>query len=158
MTYADPMKRRDYQREYRQRSHVKEKYAPYMKEWKIKNADRVIENERKRRMDRRAQVLISSARIRANRKGLEFDLDNYVDDIQARIDRGYCELTGYPFNLEGGRTFDSPSIDRIDPKKGYVFQNVRVVIHLANAAMGDWGDKILKAVMQHWFEETELLV
>lgn len=158
MPYADAEKRRAYSREYAQRPELKEKRSSYIKAWAARNIDKKVEAERRRRMDRRAQVLISNARIRAKRKGLDFDLDQHVDTIQKRIDRGHCEVTGFPFNLEGGRTFDSPSLDRINPKKGYVFTNVRVVIHLANVAMGDWGDKVLKAVMENWLIETELLV
>lgn len=96
-------------------------------------------------MEKRAQCLVSHARIRSARKGIAFDLDIHVDDLQRRIDAGFCELTGLPFNLSGGRTWDGPSLDRIVPADGYVIGNVRVVCYAVNSALGDWGlDVLLK--------------
>lgn len=95
------------------------------------------ENRRKNR----AYELVRHAKERAKKKNLPFDLDIYSDVIQQRIDRGVCEVTGLPLNLEGGRTWDSPSLDRIDPEKGYLYNNTRVVCHAINSAMGDWGEQ-----------------
>lgn len=33
----------------------------------------------------------------------------------------------------------APSIDRIDPARGYTLGNIRVVSAIANMAMSDWG-------------------
>lgn len=91
----------------------------------------------------RATQLIKGARQRAKEKGLPFSLR--VRAIQAKIDRGICEVSGLPLNLEGGRTWDSPSIDRIVPELGYTPDNTRVVCFAVNSAMGDWGlDKLLE--------------
>jgi hypothetical protein len=95
--------------------------------------------------------LARHARLRAKKKTLPFDLDQHLQDLQMRIDRGFCEVSGLSFNLAGGRTWDSPSFDRIDPKKGYLYSNVRVVLHALNGAMGDWGEakmlEIARAIM-----------
>jgi hypothetical protein len=50
----------------------------------------------------------------------------------------------------GPMTFDSPSIDRITPEKGYVYTNVRVISRLMNCALGDWGEETLAAAMLGW--------
>ena len=104
----------------------------------------------KYRLKHRAKDLIRHAKLRAAKKSLPFDLHHHVKEIQSRIDRGFCELTGIPFNLESGRTFDSPSLDRIDPSAGYIYSNLRVVCHLMNCALGDWGEATLEKVVKAW--------
>lgn len=150
MPFADPDQKRAYERAYHAKPAAKARRAEYMAEWQKKNADKRAASEERRRMERRAMTLIASARVRAKKRGLAFDLDQHVEDIQARIDRGRCEVTGYPFNLSGGRTFDSPSLDRINPAEGYTHGNVRIVLHMVNAAMGDWGVAKLREVMEAW--------
>lgn len=150
MPFCDPDQKRAYERAYHARPEAKARRSEYMAEWHKKNADKRAAAEERRRMDRRALTLIASARTRAKKRGLAFDLDQHVEDLQARIDRGRCEVTGYPFNLSGGRTFDSPSLDRINAAEGYTHGNVRVVLHMVNAAMGDWGAEKLREVMEAW--------
>jgi hypothetical protein len=89
----------------------------------------------------RGQDLIRHAKRRAKDRNLPFDLDDYEEKVEERIQRGICEVTGLPLNLEGGRTWDSPSIDRIVPKMGYLYSNIRIVSNAANGAMGDWGEQ-----------------
>lgn len=98
------------------------------------------EYQRTYRQRNRARDLIRHARLRAHKKALPFDLDQHIEELQSRIDAGVCEISGEPFNLTGGRTWDSPSLDRITPSIGYIYSNIRVVLHAVNSAMGDWGD------------------
>ena len=113
------------------------------------------ENERLWRRRRRGHALCVGARQRAKNKGWVFSLDS--DDIQRRVDRGVCELTGIPFSLDDSRSWDAPSLDRIVPSKGYTNANVRVVLHCINVMANMWGaQKIVemgKAIMtrrSHW--------
>lgn len=94
---------------------------------------------RKYREKHRASVLVTAARGRAKQAGLAFDLDDWLPQLQARIDNGYCEMSGLPFRLDGGRTWDSPSLDRIIPELGYTITNVRVVLFALNVMMNTWG-------------------
>ncbi len=110
--------------------------SPADREWRRRYA---LEDRKKNR----AYHLIRHARERAKKKGLAFDLDSYILNVQDRIDHGLCEVTGLPLNLDGGRTWDSPSIDRIDPKGPYLYANIRVVSLAINSAMGDWGEQKL---------------
>jgi hypothetical protein len=103
----------------------------------------------------RARVLISCAKKRARLRGLAFDLDQHRTEIQRRIDAGCCEISGVPFNLHGGRTFDSPSIDRSNPREGYIYSNIRIVCDAMNAALGDWGEEVLRAVVTSWLRKCE---
>lgn len=101
----------------------------------------------------RGYVLVSTAKKRSLKRGHAFDLDQYKKEIQERIDAGFCELSGIPFDLLGGRTFASPSIDRIEPSKGYVYSNIRIVCNLMNMALGDWGEETLDAVITSWLRK-----
>lgn len=150
MPRKDREAKRQYEREYVRRPDVKARRAENFSKWREANADRLRERERIRRIEKRAQCLVANARTRARRKGLDFSLDEHVNDLQARIDAGKCELTGYPFSLAPGKPYNSPSLDRIDSNKGYTYENVRVVLHLVNAALGDWGEDILAEVLAPW--------
>jgi hypothetical protein len=85
--------------------------------------------------------LARHAKLRAAKKSLPYDLSDHVGEIQSRINAGVCEVTGLPLNLDGGRTWDSPSLDRIVPSVGYLYTNIRIVCHAMNGAMGDWGEQ-----------------
>lgn len=84
--------------------------------------------------------LCYKARQRASKNGITYSL---TPEDEARINdivmNGACELTDIPFARGNGRTWDSPSIDRIDSSLGYEPGNVRVVITGLNQAMGNWG-------------------
>lgn len=74
--------------------------------------------------------MLQRAKNRAKIKKLEFDLT--VKDI---IIPKYCPILGLELicktGISGGQN-NSPALDRIDPKKGYIKDNVRVISHLAN--------------------------
>lgn len=97
--------------------------------------------QRRYRRLHRAKDLIRHAKLRAKKKNLPFDLSEHLTELQARIDCGVCEVTGLPLCLDGGRTWDSPSLDRIAPAAGYLYENIRIVCHAMNGAMGDWGEQ-----------------
>jgi hypothetical protein len=86
----------------------------------------------------RAVRLAISARMNAKKAGIAHDLD--ADWVEARIRAG-CAKTGVAFELKhpGGTGFSrchhlSPSLDRIDPTKGYTKDNVQVVTWIYNRA------------------------
>lgn len=80
------------------------------KQWKIDNQDK---------------YLIQSARTRAKKYGVVFDIS--VNDIAIPE---FCPYLGV--KLEPFSEWSSPSLDKIDPKIGYVKGNVQVISHLAN--------------------------
>ncbi len=52
-------------------------------------------------------------------------------------------------------SYNSPSVDRIDPKKGYVYSNIRIVCFSLNAAIGNWGDEKTLEVMRTWIARVD---
>lgn len=92
-----------------------------------------------------AYSLYHASLHRANKSGLEFDLT--VEDIYEKIIGGYCPKTGFAFEVEdrgsdySNRSPYAPSIDKIDPSKGYTKDNTQIVCWWYNAAKGRYTDK-----------------
>ena len=55
------------------------------------------------------------------------------------------------------RQWNSPSLDRIVPSKGYVWDNVRLVIHAMNVALRNWGEDCLVYVMKEYFRKLGII-
>lgn len=100
----------------------------------------------KHREKYRARVLIAECRRRCAKKGIAFDLDQFEAQIQARIDKGVCELTGLSFDLTAKERAFSPSLDRIEAGGPYTHDNIRIVIFAVNALLGNWGESIAESV------------
>ena len=157
MPFSDIESKRAYQKEYCNRPAVKKRRKAYNKVWKEANKQWGLDKGAKRRLEKRAQCLVAGCRTRARNRGIPFALDNFVTELQRRIDLNKCEITGAPFDLSPGRSWNSPSIDRIRPAEGYVPNNVRVVCHAMNVAMGDWGEEAVREMFQHWLSSDEAL-
>lgn len=78
-----------------------------------------------------ASKLCGSSKLSAKKHRREWDLD--VVNICERVERGVCEVTGIPFKF-GAESPWKPSIDRIDNTRGYVQDNVQIVVVLYNYA------------------------
>jgi hypothetical protein len=95
--------------------------------------------------------MICSARRRAQDKGLPFDLDH---DYIRSIVPSHCPIFGMPLEwslLRGNGNLvlpSSPSLDRIDPSKGYIKGNVWIISHRANAIKNDASHEELKLVTE----------
>ena len=72
----------------------------------------------------RAKYLYIRAKHRAKKRGLEFNIE--IADI---IIPKTCPVFGIPFELKGEY---APSLDRINPKLGYVKGNIQVMSLRAN--------------------------
>lgn len=134
----------------------------YEAEWRLANKARLIE-ARKKRADKekayrqiydatnRGRLLVMEAKRRSARRGYAFDLDRYIPQIEKRIQKGECEMTGVEFNFHNaGSNWNSPSLDRIVPSKGYTYKNIRIVCFAMNCAMGKWGEEVLREIMESW--------
>lgn len=91
----------------------------------------------KRRMNTKRKrnpewYLWDKAKRRAVKQGLEFNLE--LEDVVIPL---YCPVLGYLLKPLSGDPRTSPSLDRIDNKKGYIKGNVAVISHRANTLKGD---------------------
>lgn len=79
-------------------------------------------------------MLFRNARARARRDGREFTLK--LSDI---VIPSHCPILGLPLvSNSGGRFCDnSPSIDRINSKMGYIKENIIVISYRANSIKRD---------------------
>ena len=81
------------------------------------------------------------ARTRAKKNGIPFDLTK--EDIQKLWDdcSGTCEILKIKMEptIQTGKwdRWNCPSLDKIDPSKGYKKGNVRIISHKANTLKGD---------------------
>jgi hypothetical protein len=98
------------------------------------------EKRDERNIPRRATLLVAGAKLRAKRVGTVFALTR--DDIIPALSLGVCQATGLKldFTRRVRRGPRCPSLDRVDPKKGYVPDNVQIVCWQYNAAKGAWSN------------------
>lgn len=100
--------------------------------------NRAAYNARMRELHHRQRVQtpwkrpIATARTRAKKEGLPFDL---TMEWGEEIWTGYCAVSGLPFVIarKAPRTLFSPTIDKIIPKDGYLKSNSRFVLWGVNA-------------------------
>jgi len=123
----------------------------YYKTWATENKDKIKDaqqrykerhpekmkqraKDQKNTPNGRAQRLYQGAKARARKLGVDFDLD--LEQIKELVRNGKCEVSGIDFVLQEGRHPFAPSLDRIDPLKGYTQDNIQVVAWIYNAAKG----------------------
>lgn len=97
-------------------------------------------------MDDYARSLYVETKSRAKAKGLEFDLDQC--DIQIPE---FCPVTGVRLIADiNGRTNNTPTVDRKDPKKGYIKGNAVVVSWIVNRIKSDQDDpELFEAIARY---------
>jgi hypothetical protein len=80
--------------------------------------------------------MYGSAQARAKAKGISFELTR--EDIKA-VYHEVCPIFGTPLrrNLRGNANPDSPTLDRIDPARGYIPGNIQVISNRANRMKSD---------------------
>lgn len=95
---------------------------------------------------------ISSLRRKAKKQGLDFDLD--ITWFEEKLNTGYCELSGIVFNYTDLNF--APSVDRIDPRLGYIRSNCRVVLFCLNAFRGTMTDNQCRDIARALINGTNL--
>ena len=101
------------------------------REW---NKDCFSKNYRKRpRYSNLASKMITSAKVRARKKRVEFSISR--EDI---IIPDVCPVLGIPMSQNVGVVKDnSPTLDRVDNSMGYIPSNVMVISYRANCLKRD---------------------
>lgn len=105
---------------------------------KLKVIKAEVSNEHRDRVSRngayrRERRMLQSAKERAKKKGLEFNIDFY--DI---VIPEFCPILGIKLqNGTGKPQASSPSLDRIDQSRGYIKGNIQVISYKANTMKND---------------------
>lgn len=90
-------------------------------------------------------MLLYSARTRAKTRGWKCNLSK--EDI---VIPRHCPLLGVKLAVGTGKTNrNSPSLDRLNPKKGYIKGNIWVISHRANSIKNDATYKELKLLTKN---------
>lgn len=101
---------------------------------------------------RRAEVLIRTAKQRADRQKIKFNLTNKW--LEITLLKGTCQVSGLEFDLQASKGKSknpfAPSVDKINPKKGYTKNNCQIVLHAINQAKGEM-------TMKEYIEITKLI-
>ena len=140
------------------RKRKREHYASLSEEQKEKqrgyDRKREASLDLDQRRNRKIGYMYSSARRRAEDKGLPFNLIKQdIADVWPKDD--YCPALRIALKIRrgrGGPTDNSPNLDRIIPHLGYVKGNIAVVCRLANQIMSSARpSEVIK--VGKWFDE-----
>ena len=117
---------------------------------KYRDSKRELIQEKGREYYRRKikNRMLNAARARSKSKNLDFSIDETDFDIPEK-----CPLLGIDLFIADGRKAvknNSPSLDRIDSKKGYVKGNVWVISHRANTIKSDACVEEIEKLLQNW--------
>lgn len=89
----------------------------------------------------------NGAVMRAKKAGLPYLIDSYFID-RLLVDQGWrCAVSGIDLTLVGEREAFGPSLDRIEPSRGYVPGNLRIVCNMVNCAMNTWGEDAFRVLV-----------
>lgn len=109
------------------------------------NADKLNRQTRQWHKDNPEKSLLVSAKGRARRARLPFNLS--IEDI---VFPDKCPVLGIDLKIkEGRRTDNTPSLDRLVPSKGYVKGNVRIISWRANRLKSDASLSELKQLVAY---------
>lgn len=118
----------------------------------------LIHNRYQKDFNHALSRVTSSVLARSKERGFECNINLSKVKELYRKQKGICAKTGVYFELSkgrgiSGRSPNSLSIDRIDPKKGYIEGNVQLVTIMYNLCKGTWSDvevrKFAEAVIKY---------
>lgn len=112
-----------------------------------------IEN-RKQKTEYSLTEAVRRTKTRARKKNLDHNINkNFLLNLAEDQDFK-CSVTGLEFykenNIDCRVSPYAPSIDRIDSKKGYTVDNVRLVVFAFNAMVLDWGDDVFETIARSY--------
>lgn len=104
-----------------------------IKRQKEASPERVIKARKRFKAAHPERIMLSNARNRAN--WYKIPLDIAENDVQIPV---ICPVLGIPiYRNDSGRSGNSPSLDRIVPKLGYIKTNISVISDRANRLKSD---------------------
>ncbi len=136
---ANPEKIKEARRKYNE-AHREEKNEANRKYTK-NNLEKIRIKTQKWRKANPFKYALSTIKNRSNKKGVSFDLtEEYLFRLWNDC-AGICPMTGVPMlKTSNGNNPFMMSIDRLDPEKGYIKGNIRLVNLWYNMTRRNWGD------------------
>ncbi len=123
------------------------KNSSYYKDWRSEMRQE-IENKTERGMLFLQQKLFHSAKNRAKSYNIEFTISK--DDI---IIPDICPILGIELISSTGHiSMNSPTLDKIDPLKGYIPGNIQVISNRANLLKSNFTIDEVKLLLK-WMEQ-----
>lgn len=115
---------------------------------RIKNKDKTRQHNIDTKLNNLEYYLWRNAKYRAKKQNLPFNIE--VSDIKIPL---ICPILKIPLKpktgtKKGGAYNNSPSLDRIFPRKGYIKGNVRVISFRANVLKNNASYEELEAVLK----------
>lgn len=105
-----------------------------------------------------AYLLVTSSKSRAKQSGIPHDID--LEWVKERLI--ICEVTGIPFEMRDTQIVEkknysnrhpmTPTIDKIDPCKGYTKDNCRIVCWWFNLTKSIYTDEQVHTFINTWIE------
>ena len=133
--------------------HIKQYTKTYHKAWYGKRAEDSdflssrIEYSRNYRKENIEKRLLLGARTRSKELKIDFNID--LEDI---VVPELCPILNVPMVL---KTRHAPSLDRVDPNKGYVKGNVWVISRKANVMKNDATSEELRSFSE-WINRSQV--
>jgi hypothetical protein len=138
----------EYQR--KRRSNNIQSYRDREKDYYFTNKEVISIKARKRRWDNLPRYLCKEAERRANKLGIPFDLSpDYIYSIWPKDNT--CPVFGTEFVIarKNQACDTSASIDRINPRLGYIIGNVAIISGKANRIKNDATQEEIQAVLDY---------
>lgn len=130
----------------------KERNRRYQKEYRQRHPQKVKERRQKYRIEKPEKDIWYKAKARAKSCGLDFNIE--VSDINIP---DLCPVLDIPVFKGVGKVHDgSPSLDRVDPNKGYIKGNVVVISHKANRYKGDMDLATIHRLCDYMVDKTPI--
>lgn len=122
------------------------------KKWYDANREITLARAKQWRTDNKERFMLNQAKCRADKKGMEFNLE--VADI---VIPTHCPVFGIPLfsNIGKGACPNSPTLDRIDQNKGYIKGNIWVISSKANTIKSYSTVDELETLLQVWQQKIK---
>lgn len=127
----------------------------YQKQRRIANKDEMLlysrnyQANKRKNFDYRLQMLLNASKQRSKKKSRENELT--IQDIKDAFPKdGLCPIFGIQLVFgDAGFRENSPSIDRLDSKKGYTKDNIQIISWKANRIKKDASIEELELILAY---------
>jgi hypothetical protein len=153
-------KTRDTRKKYREKNREKinesarnsEKRIQSRKKWHEKNKERISNYRKEYRIKNLTAIMVQNALYRSKKKGFEHNIT--ADDI---IIPEKCPALGVVLERkeQSEDIAFSPSLDRLDPAKGYTKDNINIISFRANSLKSDATFEEFEAIYKWWKSELK---